>query len=126
MAETIYMVQGFTAGKRGSLSAMDPLTFPNESQARSKQGGQVGRNMPGRSGMESDGGCRGRRLRRPRHAGAARASARASIKRKARGRGPLHFSWSDSCSYQVLRSLIFRNRYQISDRAKQSERSHSE
>jgi hypothetical protein len=36
MTETIYVVQGFTAGKRGSLKAMQPLMFPTESQARSR------------------------------------------------------------------------------------------
>ena len=36
MAETIYVVQGFTAGKRGSLQAMQPLTFQTESQARNR------------------------------------------------------------------------------------------
>lgn len=36
MTEPIYVVQGFTAGKRGSLKAMQPLMFPTESQARSR------------------------------------------------------------------------------------------
>lgn len=36
MAETIYVVQRFTAGKRGSLKAMQALSFPTESQARSR------------------------------------------------------------------------------------------
>lgn len=36
MTETIYVVQGFTAGKRGSLAPMQALSFPTESQARSR------------------------------------------------------------------------------------------
>jgi len=34
--ETIYVVQGFVAGKRGALVALAPLTFKTESQARSR------------------------------------------------------------------------------------------
>lgn len=34
--ETIYVVQGFTAGKRGALVPMQPLTFKTESQARGR------------------------------------------------------------------------------------------
>jgi hypothetical protein len=34
--ETIYVVQGFMAGKRGALSPMQPLTFQTESQARGR------------------------------------------------------------------------------------------
>lgn len=36
MNETIYVVQGFEAGKRGTLKAMQPMTFTTESQARSR------------------------------------------------------------------------------------------
>jgi len=36
MAETIYVVQGFTAGKRGALQPMQALSFPTESQARNR------------------------------------------------------------------------------------------
>ncbi|MDF4024103.1 hypothetical protein P3W24_03845 [Luteibacter sp. PPL201] len=34
MNETIYVVQGFEAGKRGALKAMPPVTCATESQAR--------------------------------------------------------------------------------------------
>lgn len=34
--ETIYVVQGFMAGKRGALVPMTPVTFKTESQARSR------------------------------------------------------------------------------------------
>lgn len=34
--ETIYVVQGFIAGKRGTLVPMQPVSFKTESQARSR------------------------------------------------------------------------------------------
>jgi hypothetical protein len=36
MQETVYVVQGFTAGKRGALVPMPPMTFKTESQARER------------------------------------------------------------------------------------------
>ncbi|UPG86824.1 hypothetical protein L2Y94_05575 [Luteibacter aegosomatis] len=36
MNETIYVVQGFEAGKRGALKAMPPVTCATESQARDR------------------------------------------------------------------------------------------
>lgn len=34
--ETIYVVQGFMAGKRGALVPMQPVTFKTEGQARGR------------------------------------------------------------------------------------------
>ncbi|WP_291773813.1 hypothetical protein [Luteibacter sp.] len=34
--ETIYIVQGFVAGKRGELTPMQPIAFKTEAEARSR------------------------------------------------------------------------------------------
>lgn len=36
MQQTLFFVQGFTAGKRGALVPRTPLTFATESQARER------------------------------------------------------------------------------------------